>query len=222
MPPLPTPFVTKAVRRGPRRPLSALLGGLLAAQALLLSPAWAEPPRWAQGRGQGHDAGQSWRDSDAQRGPARSGDERRADRRDDRRDNEGRDPRRDERRPARGAPVAQPAPLPSGIAYGAYFRPPQRTVVHDYYASEYRAGRCPPGLARKGNGCLPPGQAKKRWNVGQPLPASVVYYPVPQPVVLQLGAPPVGYEYVRVGLDVLLIATGTRMVIDGLQGLAGY
>jgi hypothetical protein len=26
---------------------------------------------------------------------------------------------------------------------------------------------CPPGLAKKRNGCLPPGQAKKRWNVGQ-------------------------------------------------------
>jgi hypothetical protein len=28
-------------------------------------------------------------------------------------------------------------------------------------------GRCPPGLARKNNGCLPPGQAKKLYNVGQ-------------------------------------------------------
>jgi hypothetical protein len=28
---------------------------------------------------------------------------------------------------------------------------------------------CPPGLARKGNGCLPPGQAKKRFGVGQRL-----------------------------------------------------
>ena len=28
-------------------------------------------------------------------------------------------------------------------------------------------GNCPPGLARKNNGCLPPGQAKKLYNVGQ-------------------------------------------------------
>jgi len=28
-------------------------------------------------------------------------------------------------------------------------------------------GRCPPGLARKDNGCMPPGQAKKLYNVGQ-------------------------------------------------------
>lgn len=28
-------------------------------------------------------------------------------------------------------------------------------------------GSCPPGLAKKGNGCQPPGQAKKLYNVGQ-------------------------------------------------------
>ena len=28
-------------------------------------------------------------------------------------------------------------------------------------------GSCPPGLAKKENGCLPPGQAKKLYNVGQ-------------------------------------------------------
>ena len=28
-------------------------------------------------------------------------------------------------------------------------------------------GNCPPGLAKKENGCLPPGQAKKLYNVGQ-------------------------------------------------------
>jgi hypothetical protein len=28
-------------------------------------------------------------------------------------------------------------------------------------------GSCPPGLAKKGNGCMPPGQAKRVYNVGQ-------------------------------------------------------
>lgn len=35
-----------------------------------------------------------------------------------------------------------------------------------YYALDGR-GRCPPGLAKKGNGCQPPGQAKKLYSVGQ-------------------------------------------------------
>ena len=30
-----------------------------------------------------------------------------------------------------------------------------------------KRGNCPPGLAKKGNGCLPPGRAKKMYNVGQ-------------------------------------------------------
>src|SRR5262245_59672652 len=58
-----------------------------------------------------------------------------------------------------------------------------RAIVYQYYRTEYSAGRCPPGLARKGNGCWPPGQAAKPpprvWVVGRPLPPAVVYEPVP-------------------------------------------
>ncbi|HYJ82521.1 MAG TPA: hypothetical protein VEW26_06725, partial [Allosphingosinicella sp.] len=42
-----------------------------------------------------------------------------------------------------------------------------RAIVYQYYRNEYSAGRCPPGLAKKGNGCLPPGQAKKLFARGQ-------------------------------------------------------
>ena len=50
----------------------------------------------------------------------------------------------------------------------------------DRFAEEGRRfggleGGCPPGLAKKGNGCMPPGQAKKAFRVGELLPAS--YYP---------------------------------------------
>lgn len=34
----------------------------------------------------------------------------------------------------------------------------------------YGAGGCPPGLARKAVPCMPPGQARKMYNVGQRLP----------------------------------------------------
>ena len=34
----------------------------------------------------------------------------------------------------------------------------------------YGAGGCPPGLAKKQNGCMPPGQAKKLYNIGQRFP----------------------------------------------------
>ncbi|MEO7751724.1 MAG: hypothetical protein ABIS09_10445 [Sphingomicrobium sp.] len=39
-----------------------------------------------------------------------------------------------------------------------------------YYA--YGNGRCPPGLARKHNGCMPPGKVRKLYGVGQRYPGS--------------------------------------------------
>ena len=36
----------------------------------------------------------------------------------------------------------------------------------------YGAGGCPPGLAKKNNGCLPPGQAKKLYRTGQRWPGN--------------------------------------------------
>jgi hypothetical protein len=94
-----------------------------------------------------------------------------------------------------------------------------RTVVYTYYRTEFAAGRCPPGLARKGNGCLPPGQARKLWAVGQPLPPTVVYYPVPPVLVQQLAPVPPGYEYVQVDNDVLLMHMVNRLVADAIDDL---
>ena len=97
-----------------------------------------------------------------------------------------------------------------------------RAVVYQYYRSEYSAGRCPPGLAKKGNGCLPPGQAKKLWVVGQPLPPAVIYEPVPRAVVQQLAPVPPGYDYVRVDNDVLLMDMTNRMVADVVNDINDY
>ncbi|MEO7885512.1 MAG: hypothetical protein ABI893_00170 [Polaromonas sp.] len=104
------------------------------------------------------------------------------------------------------------------VKVGGYFVPEQRVVLQDYYGKQFKSGHCPPGLAKKNNGCMPPGQAKK-YAVGQPLPAGVVYYPVPSSVVVRLGAPPSGHKYVRVASDILLIALGTSMVVDAVQDL---
>jgi hypothetical protein len=97
-----------------------------------------------------------------------------------------------------------------------------RAVVYQYYRTEYSAGRCPPGLAKKGNGCLPPGQAKKLWVIGQPLPPAVLYEPVPRAVVQQLAPVPPGYDYVRVDNDVLLMDMTNRMVADVVNDIVDY
>ena len=104
---------------------------------------------------------------------------------------------------------------------GKYFDDRNRDAVRHYYASAGHNGKsCPPGLAKKNNGCMPPGQAKK-WHVGHPLPTTVVTYPVPHQVLISLPPVPVGHKYVQVAGDILLIAVGSMMVVDGINGLAG-
>jgi hypothetical protein len=88
--------------------------------------------------------------------------------------------------------------------HGRYFEDRHREVVHRYYVEHYGDGRrCPPGLAKKHNGCMPPGQVRT-WAVGQPIPAGVTVYAVPQPVLVQLPPAPVGHSYSRVGADIVL------------------
>ena len=41
---------------------------------------------------------------------------------------------------------------------------------NSHYVYGYGAGGCPPGLAKKNNGCMPPGQAKKLYSIGQRFP----------------------------------------------------
>ena len=71
---------------------------------------------------------------------------------------------------------------------------------------------CPPGLAKKDNGCLPPGQARKRYVVGQTLPSTVVLVKVPSG--LRLSVAPAGYRYTYVDGDILLIDAASRLVAD--------
>ena len=109
----------------------------------------------------------------------------------------------------------QEAPV---IQIGGYFREEQRQAVSRYYGGMQAKGHCPPGLAKKNNGCMPPGQAKK-WLIGQPLPAALVQYQVPNEVILQIGIAPSGYKYVRVANDILLVALGTMIVVDAIEDL---
>ena len=95
-----------------------------------------------------------------------------------------------------------------------------RTTVYNYYRGQYAAGNCPPGLAKKNNGCLPPGQAKKAWAIGQPLPGSVMFYPLPAALLGQLTPAPAGYQYVQVASDILMMAIGTRMIAAAVADLS--
>ena len=63
------------------------------------------------------------------------------------------------------------------LAAPAHAKPDQSKHGGDsgHGAVGYGVGGCPPGLAKKHNGCLPPGQAKKLYNVGQHFPTSYGY-----------------------------------------------
>lgn len=96
----------------------------------------------------------------------------------------------------------------------------QRGIIQDYYHREYLSRRsCPPGLAKKGNGCLPPGQATKRWAVGQPLPAGVLIRPLPPELVVRLGMPPSGYGWGYADGNIMMYALVGRMVVDVVDAL---
>ena len=94
-----------------------------------------------------------------------------------------------------------------------------RNAARDYFASQYGRGNCPPGLAKKNNGCLPPGQAKKRYRVGQRLSRDVIYVDAPSELVVRLQPPPSGHKYVIVDGDLVKLAIGTLLVVDAIDGL---
>lgn len=95
------------------------------------------------------------------------------------------------------------------------FRSDDSRLVRDFYGKQAAQGKCPPGLAKKGNGCQPPGQAKN-WQRGQPLGSDVRYYDIPNELRLRLPAPPRDHRYVQSGTDLLLIQAGTAIVVDAI------
>lgn len=191
--------------------------GLILA-TLMAGPVLAEKPEWAGGgkpeRAQG---------GKAERGGPQEKEDTRADKRDgtggrEQRDEDGRG-RAGERDQARERDREHRVERsPSSPRVAAHFTEHHREIVHAYYGERFRAGDCPPGLAKKRNGCMPPGQAKK-WRIGQTLPRDVVWYDAPGDIVLRLGMPPEGHRYVRVAADILLIAAGAGLVIDAIEDL---
>ena len=101
----------------------------------------------------------------------------------------------------------------------AVFADRDRDVFRTWRVETYGRGNCPPGLAKKNRLCMPPGQYKKRYVVGRPLPTSVAFTPLPPVLVTRLGPVPAGYEYAMVDGDVLKLAVGTRLVADAIEDI---
>ena len=82
---------------------------------------------------------------------------------------------------------------------GAYFGDKNRTAVHKYFEAH-------PVSARPAN-----------WQVGQPVPGGVEVAAVPKGLLGSLPRLPPGHRYVQVGGDILMIASGSKMVVDGIS-----
>jgi hypothetical protein len=95
----------------------------------------------------------------------------------------------------------------------------ERDRTRGYFQKKHGRGKCPPGLAKKNNGCLPPGHAKKRYVVGQALPPTLRIEPVPAELRVVIGVPPEGYEYGILDGDLVKLAVGTMLVVDAIDGL---
>jgi Ni/Co efflux regulator RcnB len=156
-----------------------------------LVPVWADPPQRRE-----HEGHQQ---------------QERKDRRSDVREHERFEERSDERSQGRSNEFSKRR------SFQPYFQDDHRLAVREYYAQPLY--RCPPGLAKKHNGCMPPGQARL-WRRGYVLPREVIYYDVEPVVLMRLGPPPSGHRFVRVAGDILLIAIGTGLVIDAIEDLA--
>jgi len=175
----------------------------LASMVLFSGAAMADRPEWA-GRG-GDSDGESVHKNKHKHG--KGGDKDRDD--DDRRESRQQE-RYQERYQANQAGIE--------IQIGGYFADTQRSEAQEYYKKRSRAGHCPPGLAKKNNGCTPPGQTKQ-WAMGERLPGEVTYKAIDPAIQIRLGIPPEGHKFVRVASDILLIAVGTGMVMDAIQDL---
>jgi hypothetical protein len=99
------------------------------------------------------------------------------------------------------------------------FSDTQREAARSYFVKEHGRGNCPPGLAKKHNGCLPPGQAKKRYVVGHSLPHGIVVEELPVTLSVRIGPAPPGYRYGILDGDLVKLAVGTMIVVDAIEGL---
>ena len=119
--------------------------------------------------------------------------------------------------PPRSATTVRPPPVAPRLTVSQR----DRDAVYSYYGIDHAAGDCPPGLSKESYGCLPAGGGRGSWAIGKPLPGDVFFYPLPAVLLGQLSPPPNGYQYARIGNDVLVIDVKSRIVAAAVAGVGG-
>ena len=89
-----------------------------------------------------------------------------------------------------------------------------RRLIQEYYSSRRPL---PPGLAKRSS--LPPGLQRQIQRRGE-LPPGLQGEQLPDELEVHLSRLPEGYVRVRVGADVVLMNTRTRIIVDVIKDLA--
>jgi hypothetical protein len=106
---------------------------------------------------------------------------------------------------------------PDVIAMEKRFTLRERDLWRSWTTQEYGRGKCPSGLKRKGTICLPAWVSKKRYRIGDPLPAGIVLAPLPLDLARRLGSPAVGYRYGIVDGSLVKLTVASALVVDALD-----
>jgi hypothetical protein len=85
------------------------------------------------------------------------------------------------------------------LAPGAYIGERHRSAVRKYYEAHPVSG------------------APAKWKIGEPVPRGTRLKAVPKGLLARLPAVPPGHRYIQLGGEVVLIAAGSRMVVDGIS-----
>jgi hypothetical protein len=85
------------------------------------------------------------------------------------------------------------------LAPGAYFADRHREAVRKYYEEHPASGQ------------------SATWRIGEAVPRGVSVKSVPAALLPNLPALPPGHRYVQLGGDVVMIAEGSKMVVDGIS-----
>lgn len=85
------------------------------------------------------------------------------------------------------------------LAEGAYFGERHRAAARRYYAAN------------------PVMRPAVKWKIGEPVPREAVVALVPRPLLAALPPVPPGHQYVELGGEVVLVATASKMVVDGIS-----
>ena len=98
-----------------------------------------------------------------------------------------------------------------------YFGKLRTEMIRNYFMENSSPGSCPEGLSfSKAAGCETKNPVA--WKFGEALPSSAKTFPIPEPLLGKLSFYP-GYQFVRVGTDVLALEKDSGKVADAVLNL---